>query len=742
MGSSGESGNNGIDASVGSLVWVRRRNGSWWPGRIVGLDELSEDFVVSPRAGTPVKLLGRDDASVDWYNLEKSKRVKAFRCGEYDECIEKAKAAAANPNKKAVKYARREDAIIHALEIENERLSKDNVNICSQMSNSGGDHDCSARESPATSHSGEENGDMTDDVSLSEENSDSALELSQSGISFEEPNHISSSKLQSVQGRRRRTPNDSEDDGNEGVKRMRGLQDLGMGVISKRSVQTEGLLEIVQHDSASVLDTNTQNGMSNGSLANGSKNSSSLRRKRSQVATANEFLKRKNRSRPLTKVLESTEMVSIPVAGDQVPNSSGSSLQLSDGKVPELEPNESKRSLSMDHTGVLCDNDASTDAPEQATVSSSINQMKENEILGKSELLENGSSKRFFDLRLVGEEKRSSGNSAVLAPCSSGRPEIGAVARQSSRSSQAEAASLRNERLNESGPTSSAPMHDIGQSIEKGSSKWQLKGKRNSRQTSRDRKHNSRKYMNVDDLSNAGLAGIHRSDVLCHVSDLKRNCNGISGSAAYNYTVQGKSKQVAELSDGPTQRSLPYRQSRFMVPARYQTSDSIARNTCSDTSLYDVKLEVKAKYRPQHVPLVSLMSKLNGKAIVGHPITVKALDDGYSDRLFGGTECDLRGGKLSYAVQRNAEIGRIPTKHLSSPKKSPKTKKSGLLPKKTRKLSSLTGHRQSEERKLLVEKPRSPVIACIPLKLVFSRINEAASGLARPTHRALKPSET
>ncbi|XLT29447.1 hypothetical protein HN873_060739 [Arachis hypogaea] len=46
----------------------------------------------------------------DWYNLEKLKQVKAFRCGEYDECIEKAKASAANSNKKAVKYARREDA--------------------------------------------------------------------------------------------------------------------------------------------------------------------------------------------------------------------------------------------------------------------------------------------------------------------------------------------------------------------------------------------------------------------------------------------------------------------------------------------------------------------------------------------------------------------------------------------------------------------------------------------------------
>ncbi|KAL6137542.1 hypothetical protein ACLB2K_062834 [Fragaria x ananassa] len=734
MGSSGESGNNGIDASVGSLVWVRRRNGSWWPGRIVGLDELSEDFVVSPRSGTPVKLLGRDDASVDWYNLEKSKRVKPFRCGEYDECIAKAKAAAANPNKKAAKYARREDAIIHALEIENERLAKDNVNISSRMSNSGGDRDCSARESPATSHSGEENGDMTDDVTPSEANSDSALELSQSGISFEEPNHISSSKLQSVQGRRKRTPNDSEDDGTEGVKRMRGLQDLGMGVVSKRSVQTEGLLEIVQHDNASLLHTNTQNGMPNGSLANGSKNSSSLRRKRSLVATANEFLKRKSCSQPLTKVLENTEMVSIPVTGDQLPNSSGSSLQLSDGKVPELELNKSKRSLSMDHTGVSCDNDASTDTPEQATVSSSINQMKENE---KSELLENGSSKRIFDVRLVGEEKRSSGNSAVLAPCSSGRPEIGAAARQSNRSSQAVAESLRNGRLNESGPTSSAAVHGICQSIERGGSKWQSKGKRNSRQTSRDRKHNLRKYMNVDDLSNASLAGIGRSGMLCHVSDLKRNCNGISGSATFDYTLQGKSKQVAELSDGPTQRSLPYRQSRFMVPARYQTSDSIARNT----SLYDVKVEIKAKYRQQHVPLVSLTSKLNGKAIVGHPVTVKALDDGYSDRLFGSMECNLRGGKLGYAVQQTAEIRKIPAKHLGSPN-SPKTKKSGLLQKKTRKLSSLTGHRQSEERKLLVEKSSGPVIGCVPLKLVFSRINEAVNGLARPTHCVLKSSET
>jgi hypothetical protein len=55
----------GADAEVGALVWVRRRNGSWWPGRILGQDELPDNCVVPPRsAGTPIKLLGRPDGSM------------------------------------------------------------------------------------------------------------------------------------------------------------------------------------------------------------------------------------------------------------------------------------------------------------------------------------------------------------------------------------------------------------------------------------------------------------------------------------------------------------------------------------------------------------------------------------------------------------------------------------------------------------------------------------------------------
>ncbi|CAI8617124.1 unnamed protein product [Vicia faba] len=125
-----------MNCSVGSIVWVRRRNGSWWPGQILGTDDLSTSHLTSPRSGTPVKLLGREDASVDWYNLEKSKRVKAFRCGEFDDCIEKVESSHEMPLKKREKYARREDAILHALELERQLVKKQaKVAIASDRTN-------------------------------------------------------------------------------------------------------------------------------------------------------------------------------------------------------------------------------------------------------------------------------------------------------------------------------------------------------------------------------------------------------------------------------------------------------------------------------------------------------------------------------------------------------------------------------------------------------------------------------
>ena len=53
-----------INASVGRLVWVRLRNASWWPAQTLLLEELPETSLLTPQAGTPIKLLGRDDVNV------------------------------------------------------------------------------------------------------------------------------------------------------------------------------------------------------------------------------------------------------------------------------------------------------------------------------------------------------------------------------------------------------------------------------------------------------------------------------------------------------------------------------------------------------------------------------------------------------------------------------------------------------------------------------------------------------
>lgn len=45
----------GIDATAGGLVWVRRRNGSC---------SLPEGSVPTLRSGTPIKLLGKEDATL------------------------------------------------------------------------------------------------------------------------------------------------------------------------------------------------------------------------------------------------------------------------------------------------------------------------------------------------------------------------------------------------------------------------------------------------------------------------------------------------------------------------------------------------------------------------------------------------------------------------------------------------------------------------------------------------------
>ncbi|CAK9324678.1 unnamed protein product [Citrullus colocynthis] len=764
-----------IDASVGGLVWVRRRNGSWWPGRIMGLEELSESCLVSPKSGTPVKLLGREDASIDWYNLERSKRVKAFRCGEYDEFIEKAKASVAIASKKAVKYARREDAILQALELESARLGQDQLAFSCRMDTSGSEHDISTRNSKLMANSREV--ELTDNMSDSEDRSDSMPELSQSVISFEE--NFSSSMARSGQSRRR-TPNDSEDDGTEGVKRMRGLEDLGIGVMSKRKVHTGCVVGLVREDSDVNCNLNAPNCLINEHPPDDSKVRSSLsKRKRSQVSDVNEFSKRKNRHRPLTKVLESTAMLSVPVVCNELPNSRASPLGgLSGGRLSELESNESKKSSSAavnnnsDSTVISCENMTPTNALDTAHFNIKV---KDNEVSSISDRAENDISDLLLHVPFSEEGK----NPAGLSPTFSPRCAIGVSERQSSQSSQAEPICVSNELNNESGSTSSAvadPESNMSKTIEKGSSKWQLKGKRNSRHTKKTHTNDTRNFLLTDNKQKTCGAGIEHPDGFNVESDQKVSTSIEEPPLSNNnskaepeklaedgsneldsikctsqdqlHTISEKTTKMRQLPDysWATPRLLPFRQSRLMVHSKYQRSEFSFTKFGCNASLYDVELVVKANYKPQHVPLVSLMSKLNCKAVVGHPLTVEALDDGHCDDLLSRSELDpQKSVESSHSVQSNSWKGKTLEKRRAralqprpSPGKASKTKKSGQLSKKTRKLSSLTVQKQFvDDSKPVVEKSKGSFIACIPLKVVFSRINEAVNGLARPTHRPL-----
>ncbi|CAI9114256.1 OLC1v1014934C1 [Oldenlandia corymbosa var. corymbosa] len=719
MGSSGEAADKSLDVSVGCLVWVRRRNGCWWPAQILSPEELPESSSVSEKLGTPVKLLGRDDSSVAWYNFEKSKRVKAFRCGEYDDCIEKAKAAA-SASSKVVKYARRDGAILHALEIENARLGNDPSDLSLAVDKKEEELQCENSLDTLQSLKDTEYSEAEQQMSFSKDDSDSdagsasnsELEFSHSGVSFEGQSQSSTGKDELAEVRQQRTPNDSEDDGMEGIKRMKGLDDLGMGVVS------------------------------------------SLKRKRSTVAHAHESLKRKSRRRTLSKVLESTAMVSVPVLCEQLGSPTGSCIPGSfDNKISGLDPDGGR---------ILYENgDACESSIGRCTE-------KENGISGLSGCPENDSSDSLYDVPLIAEEK----DSAVIR--SATQKGQGGCGTQSSQSSQVETASLGNDELIESGSASSgaADINILNSMLEKGASEWQLKGKRNSRHTSKNKRLDTR-FMDVDKDSSPYLRGMDQ-DAFTLGSGRKAECNSIDGASPLDNRVKSrtvtdihqddfrgwssslKGSQDEDLPADLPPRSQPLRMSRFVLNPKYDSSDFSLRHHIAENSLYDVNVEVKGSYRPQHVPYISLMSKLNGQPIVGHPLTVDVLEDGASDHLMSSSECYSSSYELdddhgddpfvfdTVYERRSKSGGRRGKKYRKtwgSPSKLQKSRKNGALSKKIRRLSSLTSHKHgnNDDKKPMTEKLKGPAVACVPLKVVFSRINASLNCSIRPTQRLLPP---
>lgn len=179
----------------------------------------------------------------------------------------------------------------------------------------------------------------------------------------------------------------------------------------------------------------------------------------------------------------------------------------------------------------------------------------------------------------------------------------------------------------------------------------------------------------------------------------------------------------------------------------------------SRSMLVNVDLKVQGGYQKAPVPIVSLMSKLNGKAIIGHPIQIEALEDGSAETLlsmvddFDNEVFNNENTALQPAwrtARRTANV-RVPRPHLSStldgdeaPNDVPFLDQERKVPFKKLNAGS-SSHKSILERSSLPHIPRPPtekkVLKKQPKKgsLSASQKTRTLSSIATEQNISIKP---
>ncbi|KAK9071684.1 hypothetical protein SSX86_008113 [Deinandra increscens subsp. villosa] len=622
----------------------------------------------------------------DWYNLEKSKRVKPFRCGEFDDCIERAEASQGMPPKKREKYARREDAILHALELEKQLLEK-KYGKSGAHSNArllGKDTIVTSTE---TSCENGKHGNPNMDTSLEE----GLLFPAQSGSQL-----------------------NVDDKSTDARPKLRGLQELGVGDPIP-----------FKYNLSSLADSNGSHkhvdGVLHGLIPESRIPVGSKKRSQQEGNNIEETLnKRRDRRRPLVQVLKSS--AKLPHIHPLQSHVDGGSLQLVDEQTDTAidAGGMGVQSVdSFDYTRTLSDQvEISTPKFEEEPVGLN----EENNTTGSNEDTETDSS---------GTESLISDTYDAMAALLDEGEDIEFIPKAFGRSAaQGEDESMSDEsgHPDDSGDSLPLPLQSIVTV-----SKWQLKGKRNSR------RYTERKVVSPSSMSAPTWMkdGIHVGPSRGGWEDHPESC--LKGVGGYYHD-----SPPAHIASSPRQFGGGTGRIKSM--------------------LFDVDVGVQSGYQREHVPMISLMSKLNDKAIVGHPIPIETLEDGSSDSilLFSASADDesLYGVDSTLQPWRTARRTakcRIPRPpHLSTleedreeylvddeedgkgnrrsrkPLKSRKSSTS-FSNQKIRTLSSIGGTQQHHHSPDTdgcegegTMKPESlpTAVACIPVKLVFSRLHE------------------
>ncbi|KAH0666873.1 hypothetical protein KY285_028079 [Solanum tuberosum] len=747
MGSSETESGTG-DCGVGSIVWVRRRNGSWWPGKILCPDEFSASHLMSPRSGTPVKLLGREDASVDWYNLEKSKRVKAFRCGEFDDFIQRAEASLGLPPKKREKYARREDAILHALELERQLGTRCGSLGCSSTDRTNkSTYDFSGRESQTSSK-------------YLENRNGRRLRSKSHKLSHKSDFFLEEKKtcnLSSIQESNDHNQFSGDDENSDVPLRMRGLQDLCLSTVPSEHAVPDGIY-------------NSEH------LVNIERKSLPVKRKLSDEGLAEKNLvKRRNRGCLLAQGLKSSEnlpdsgSVCISEMGEEQPGVSKKSrcdlaeeptesLTVEENNHAQMELSTLKREDNGFHPADLCEQNASGSAEYTGSDSSETDSAEDTD----------------DELATISDGAAS----IELEPKYIGRSEA-----------QPERGSISSEELDEvtlTDDTSSHAYHQESLSAGFGVSKWQLKGKRNNRSLSRrpldlfDGNLARRPCRMTNFKGKRGYVCL-QDDPLTNSWEQKAGY----GSRAPRTASQNMFNCVDWAWDDPASRGY------WEESAENFDSVNSYHHSGGRTMLVNVDLKVQSSFQREHIPMISLTSKINGQAIVGYPVQIEVLSNSSSDSLLWATECNFPESSdndtalqpIWRTARRTANV-RVPRSHASSGldnskgmkhvqgfernKNVKKASVGGIVQKgsmtrtasqpaiertfarKSGKKINLSSHQKVRTLKsIALQQKRSDqkgssnshqvdgaikretlptVIACIPVKLVFSRLSEELVG--------------
>ncbi|KAF7010871.1 hypothetical protein CFC21_025237 [Triticum aestivum] len=816
----GEVDGGGIaDCSPGTIVWVRRRNGSWWPGRIVGQDELAASQVVTPRTGTPVKLLGREDASIDWYNLEKSKRVKEFRCGEFDACIEKAMACQGTPVKRREKYARREDAILHALELERKQLA-----LKYQNQGFRADDSCSI----LFADTGREFDDFPSEYYSRNNVQEPQLHL-QSSASQQRVD-LSTTRYKSKKSKKQKEDNSVR------LGKTKECEEKFIHAGSKRNLSGSLALEASGNTLSNYVNGFSLSGhMQEGSNVESSEKNTALKKRRLEEAIFEaSVVKKHDRCRPLAQVVQSS--VKFP-RSFQCNDDSGT-VVVEGGKDPLPAICQVKRSGATYLSADSGDAHSRDFIPVKQTILTEAHRETESYLKQEDTLLK---EQKFPDF----VEKQESDSSMSLCSDTETEDDAELLQRyakvQSPESDACDPNSLQvsnksrhandiddDDEMNFSThiPQQNVLLGEDG-SPELGVSQWHMKGKRNRRTAVKRPIGKTDENLSLDSsssfmkgllkMANKGDSKVEIIDASSHQpfgQSFPENQEGldcdhdeadlvdkaVSHSGVNRY--HGKDYPLSSEPIRDIGRSYTsFNNSEISCKTTLLSKNgnqitSIGQKACGDGSslyqqnhgshlgyigpvLFNVDLKVQANYQGEHVPLVSLMSRLDGKAIVGHPIQVGILEEGSMDRLILGRDLVLENSTAApsaWPTGRRTVMPRVPrlnpsratldgnatdeqgVKHAKksttsvrrpfsqkSQKKPSGFKKASSPSKKTRPLSSISigkkSHREGGQAKahrrsdvlggLLKSDGAIPLVTCVPAKVVFSRIIEA---VGRPSH--------